>query len=108
MKQMIKESNVIILKALIVVAFVFLSSQVFGSPESKNKKSTKAASKTQQGSEKSKKYSTDFNFNDLLVRGEYAQPAEAAATVENEKELDDLLLVRKDFKDRLKQSSTKR
>jgi hypothetical protein len=49
--------------------------------------------------------STDVNFEDQLVNGKYAYPDEAIATVEDEKLLDDLLAVRKNFKDRLKESS---
>jgi hypothetical protein len=49
--------------------------------------------------------STDVNFEDQLVNGKYAYPDEAIATVEDEKLLNDLLAVRKNFKDRLKDSS---
>ena len=49
--------------------------------------------------------STDVNFEDQLVNGKYAYPDEAIATVEDEKLLNDLLAVRKNFKDRLKESS---
>jgi hypothetical protein len=49
--------------------------------------------------------STNVNFEDQLVNGKYAYPDEALATVEDEKLLNDLLAVRKNFKDRLKQTS---
>jgi len=51
--------------------------------------------------------STDVNFEDQLVNGKYAYPDEAIATVEDDKLLNDLLAVRKDFKDRLKQASAR-
>ena len=49
--------------------------------------------------------STNVNFQDQVVNGKYAYPDEAIATVEDEKLLNDLLAVRKDFKDRLKQTA---
>lgn len=51
--------------------------------------------------------STNVNFEDQLVNGKYAYPDEAIATVEDDKLLNDLLSVRKDFKDRLKQASAR-
>jgi len=51
--------------------------------------------------------STNVNFEDQLVNGKYAYPDEAIATVEDDKLLDDLLGVRKNFKDRLKQASAR-
>ncbi len=107
MKSMIRQTNIIIFKALVLSAFVLFGSHAFSAADVKEKKSTKTINKKAVDKKKTK-YGTEFNFNDLLVRGEYAQPAEASATVEDEKILDDLLQVRKDFKDRLKQSSTKR
>lgn len=50
------------------------------------------------------KLQTDIEFNDSVLRGRYQSPDEAVARVEREKALDDLLSVRKDFKDRLKQA----
>lgn len=60
------------------------------------------------GAEKKKHLSTNVNFEDLVVSGQYQYPDEATATVENEKTLNDLIGVRKDFKDRLKLSSQRR
>lgn len=44
---------------------------------------------------------TDVRFDGSAVHGQYQVPEEALAKVENEKGLDDLLGVRKHFKDRL-------
>jgi len=44
--------------------------------------------------------STDINFDGRLVKGKYQSSSESITTVENEKNLDDLIGVRKNFKDR--------
>lgn len=54
------------------------------------------------------KVSTDIKFDDHVIGGQYPKALESITTVENEKDLDDLLGVRKDFKDRLKQSESRR
>lgn len=76
---------------------------------SKGQKSSKAAPKLQtKASTRMKKLSTDINFEDLLVKGQYQYPDEAMVTVDDEKGLDDLLQVRPHFKDRLNQASMRR
>lgn len=45
--------------------------------------------------------STDVRFGDSVLHGQYQVPEEALAKVENEKVLNDLLGIRKHFKDRL-------
>jgi hypothetical protein len=56
----------------------------------------------------SKQNSTNMNFDDLLIQGQYHFSDEAVITVEQDKALDALLGVRKDFKDRLEQSASRR
>jgi hypothetical protein len=56
----------------------------------------------------SKKLSTNVNFDDMIVDGKYQYSNEALTTVENEKDLDDLLGVRLHFKDRLEKSIERR
>jgi hypothetical protein len=51
---------------------------------------------------------TNHNFDDKLVNGQYQYPDEATATVDDEKMLDDLIGVRKNFKDRLTESTDRR
>ena len=63
----------------------------------------KAAAKVTK--KKSGDVSTNHNFDDHGVRGEYQMPDEALAKVESEKLLGDLLGVRKHFKDRLVEAS---
>jgi hypothetical protein len=63
-------------------------------------KATKAAAKKKSG-----ELSTNHDFEDQTVRGEYQMPDEALVKVENEKLLGDLLGVRKHFKDRLEEAS---
>ena len=48
---------------------------------------------------------TDVKFDDSVLHGRYQAPDDALAKVENEKLLRDLVGVRKNFKDRLKQAS---
>ncbi len=48
---------------------------------------------------------TDVSFEELLVHGKYHFSDEAVTTVEDDKILDALLPVRKDFKDRIKRSA---
>jgi hypothetical protein len=54
-----------------------------------------------------RKLGTKFNFEDMMVKGKYQYPDEAITSVEDEKGLNDLLGVRKHFKDRLQQSATR-
>ncbi len=51
--------------------------------------------------------STNFNFDELLIQGEYHFSDEITTTVEQDKVLDALLGVRKDFKDRMKRSASR-
>jgi len=44
---------------------------------------------------------TDVKFDDSVLHGQYQTPEESLAKVENEKGLNDLIGVRKHFKDRL-------
>ena len=50
---------------------------------------------------------TDMSFDELLVQGKYHFTDEAVTTVEQDKVLDGLLEVRKDFKDRIQQSAAR-
>ncbi len=54
------------------------------------------------------KLETNANFDDLLIQGKYQFSDEAITTVEEDKVLDSLLGVRKDFRDRLERSALKR
>jgi len=50
---------------------------------------------------------TSVSFDDLLVQGKYHFSDEAVTTVEDDKILDALLPVRKDFNDRIKRSASR-
>ena len=63
------------------------------------------AKRTKKVTQKSPTVSTNHNFDDHGVVGEYQMPDEALVKVENEKLLGDLLGVRKHFKDRLLKAS---
>ncbi len=53
----------------------------------------------------SQQLKTDHNFNDKMVGGQYQDPNGAKVDVDDDKVLDDLIGVRKNFKDRLKESA---
>lgn len=53
---------------------------------------------------KGEKKTTEVSFEDVLVQGKYHFSDEAVTTVEEDKVLDSLLGVRKDFQDRIKKS----
>lgn len=55
-----------------------------------------------------KKLSTSVDFNDRTVGGKYLYSTEAITTVENDKSLEDLIGVRKNFKDRLERAESLR
>jgi glucose-6-phosphate 1-dehydrogenase len=80
-----------ILMSLLVLT---LASTAFGKKQQENIKVRKNT-----------KFKTELDFNDRAVKGQYQQPTSAAVTVENEKIIDDLLGVRKDFKDKMKESA---
>lgn len=61
----------------------------------------------QKRNQSQKDLSTNLNFEDLLVQGTYHFSDEAVATVEDDKVLDSLLVIRKDFKDRIKRSASR-
>ena len=59
-------------------------------------------------SEKSKRktrQSNEVSFDEILVQGKHHFSDEAVVTVEQDKVLDALLEIRKDFKDRIKKSA---
>lgn len=66
-----------------------------GSLASKNAKSTQTGQ-------------TQHSFEDLLVQGKYHFSDEAITTVEEDKVLDALIGVRKDFRDRIEESASQR
>ena len=51
---------------------------------------------------------TEFHFDGSTIHGRYQSGEEALARVENEKIMNDLLGIRKDFKDRLKVQAEQR
>ena len=56
----------------------------------------------------SPKLTTDAQFSDQVVGGQYQVPFEAVSTVENEKRIDALIGVRKNFHDRIEKSKNYR
>jgi hypothetical protein len=64
-----------------------------------------AAPKEVDKKESIKKTSKEVSFDELLVQGKHHFSDEAIVTVEQDKVLDALLEIRKDFKDRIKLSA---
>ena len=52
-----------------------------------------------------KKVSKEISFDEILIQGKHHFSDEAVVTVEQDKVLDALLQVRKDFKDRIRKSA---
>ena len=74
------------MKTIILISF--LLSSVFAMAQKPAGKNTNPA------------LSTNMKFDGLTVGGKVQAPLESLTVVENEKEIDDLIGVRKDFKDR--------
>jgi hypothetical protein len=91
-----------------VVIFAFISLIFVGSAEAKSAKSTKKAA-TSAKTEVTKKSTlpgansqlgTSFSFDAASVRGKYQLAGQGIASVQDEKVMDDLLGIRRQFKDR--------
>lgn len=70
---------------------MFLVSPSWAAPKAKTKKKTRSTK--------------EVSFDEILVQGKHHFSDEAVVTVEQDKVLDALLEVRKDFKDRIKKSA---
>ncbi|MCM2282077.1 MAG: hypothetical protein NDI61_09550 [Bdellovibrionaceae bacterium] len=75
--------------------------------EAKKNTVKKAASTQSPAPQTTQSLGTDHVFSDARVRGRYQYADDGVVTVENEKELIDLLGVRKHFKDRLDVETTR-
>lgn len=82
---------------------IFFCLMSFSAPEVSKNQDSKAVETKPSGNKKS----TDMSFDELLVQGKYHFTDEAVTTVEQDKVLDGLLQVRKDFKDRIQQSAAR-
>ena len=87
--------------SLVVFAFFngFASQPLFAATEKTTEKTI------EKPIEKTTKKTTEVSFEDVLVQGKYHFSDEAVTTVEEDKVLDALLGVRKDFQDRIKKSA---
>ncbi len=90
---------------------LLLSFMGFSAPDASSdtsqKKNEAAATKNSDAKKSDDRKSTDMSFDELLVQGKYHFTDEAVTTVEQDKVLDGLLQVRKDFKDRIQQSAAR-
>lgn len=69
--------------------------------------STFSMAATPTGQPAGSKLEKNISFDDLLVQGQYQFADESVTTVEQDKVLDALLQVRKDFKDKIKRSASR-
>lgn len=78
--------------------------------KTRNKTKTKAHKVTKKAVSKDKnsQLGTSFSFDAASVRGKYQMSGQGIATVEDEKVLDDLLGMRRNFKDRQTQEQSRR
>lgn len=90
--------------SLVLTVFIGCVAMVFAAPQPE---AQPPASEKRDASNAATKKSTDMSFDELLVQGKYHFTDEAVTTVEQDKVLDGLLEVRKDFKDRIQQSTTR-
>lgn len=80
-----------------LLSFLFVMTAIFASAQTATEATTK----------KPVKKTTDVSFEDVLVQGKYHFSDEAVTTVEEDKVLDGLLSVRKDFNDRIQKSTAR-
>lgn len=97
------------MKTLVIIFSIFVFS--FNVAEAKTKKN-KGRQKTQVTKTVTKKapesqLGTSFSFDAASVRGKYQMAGQGIAAVEDEKVLDDLLGLRRSFKDRESQESAR-
>ncbi|MES2769261.1 MAG: hypothetical protein V4596_08950 [Bdellovibrionota bacterium] len=90
--------------ALLFMATIF----VVKDADAATQRDAKKKQKQSQTQAPKKKLSTNLDFDDRTVGGKYNFSTEAITTVENDKSLDDLIGVRKNFKDRIERSESLR
>ena len=66
---------------------------------------TSVAAPAEKKTSSKQRQSKEVSFDEILVQGQHHFSDEAVVTVEQDKVLDALLEVRKDFKDRIRQSA---
>ncbi len=97
------------MKSLILILSIFVFS--FNIAEAKSKKNKKAekvkVTKTVTKNAPESQLGTSFSFDAASVRGKYQMAGQGVASVEDEKVLDDLLGLRRSFKDRESQESAR-
>lgn len=92
---------------LVTLFFIALLCTPVAAAKSNKSTNGKATKKVAPSSKKSQ-LGTSFSFDAASVRGKYQMNGQGIATVEDEKVLDDLLGLRKNFKDREKQELSRR
>lgn len=88
-----------------LLTFIAAFGVVFAGPCAEAKTNKKKAKK--ETANRTSALGTDHVFSDASVRGKYQYADEGSVTVEDEKELIDLLGMRRHFKDRLDVETTR-
>ena len=86
----------------LIFAFLILSTTLVHADTKKDSKKALKSAATKNAL--TPEIGTDFKFDGMTVRGQYQSANEGLVTVENEKQLTDLLDYRTDYKDRLANS----
>lgn len=101
------------MKTSILLIFIFVGFSHANTAGNKNAKTkatvvktsaAKVSGRSKSVSNKTSALTTDARFDDQSVGGKYQLPMEALSVVENEKSIDDLIGVRKNFRDRVNRS----
>ena len=95
-------SSIVYSKTMNQKTVVAVTSKSPSMPTSKSPLTSASASASAKS--KNSNLTTDAKFGDQAVGGKYQLPMEALSVVENEKSIDDLIGVRKNFKDRVQRS----
>lgn len=91
----------------ILIMFIFSASAQAKTAKSKKHSSKSHVSKKVTPSAEKSQIGTSFSFDAASVRGKYQMAGQGLALVEDEKVIDDLLGLRKQFKDREQQESSR-
>lgn len=92
---------------LLTLLLSLYAHDVLAAKTSKSKKAVKSSETSAaatSAASSAPKLTTDAEFGDHVVNGQYQVPFEAVSTVENEKSIDALIGVRKNFHDRIEKS----
>ncbi|MBN8542184.1 MAG: hypothetical protein J0L82_17465 [Deltaproteobacteria bacterium] len=101
-------SRVFTIALLYFVALIAMLIPQLSNASSANGGEKVALSKQSMSGETAKRLSTSMTFSGSRVGGQYQVPGEATARIENEKPIEELLGLRTQFRDRMKQDEERK